>query len=175
VQPAWVIVQTKPTLEHVAERSLLGAGYRTYVPYYRKMLSPHGRERKPASGMRPLFPSLVFVQDWRGWPQVWIGGITGLMLVRPSIPARLSDRDIALVMERERSGAFDELLYPRGAGLEIRTDIEIGEQVEIEAHGARILGTLEELSPDGKAIVEMMLFGRLVRASVDPAQIRKAR
>ena len=81
MMPFWVIVETKQSAEEVAERSLRQAGYRVYLPRYRKLLSPHGRGRQPVTSMRPLFARVLFVQDWRGWPALPISGTVGLMLL----------------------------------------------------------------------------------------------
>ena len=170
--PPWVIVLTKSTAEETVERSLRQAGYRAYLPRYRRLLLPHGFNRRPASMMRPLFARMVFVQDWRGWPNISITGATGLMQSRPGLAA-VCDADIALIMERERAGDFD-MAAPRGdSGL--RDDLAIGDEVEFEvAFGAKVMGILEELTPQGKAIVAAMIFGRVVRTEVGAAGLNKA-
>lgn len=166
--PPWVIVLTKSAAEDAAERSLWAAGYRVYLPRYRRLLLPHGLTRRSASAMRPLFPGLVFAQDWRGWPKISIVGATGLMQARPGI-ATLSDADVAVIMERERQGDFD-MASTNG----VRGDLAIGDEVEFEAvFGAKILGVLEELTPNGKAIVAAMIFGRMVRTEVGAASLNR--
>lgn len=154
--PAWVIVETKPGAEEIAERGLRLAGYRVYLPRYRCLVHPHGRSRSPGTVLRPLFPRLVFAQDWQGWPAMPIGCATGLLSFQPGIPASLSGADIALIMDREHKREFDL------AG----SQFTIGDAVEIEAFGQRILGVLDALSHDGKATVSTMLLGRTVRTDV---------
>jgi hypothetical protein len=171
MMPAWVIIETKPSAEEVAERSLRQAGYRVYLPRYRKLLSPHGRARQPVTSMRPLFSRVLFVQDWRGWPQLPISGTVGLMLMRPQVPAKLPDEDVVLILNRERAGEFDEAL-PNGSGVAVRNDIAPGEEVAFEAFGARIMGVLDELTSDGRAIVSALMFGRVVSTSVSAAGLR---
>lgn len=168
--PAWAIVVAKSMQEEIAERSLRQAGYRVYLPRYRKLISPHGRERKPTTAMRPLFSGLLFVQDWRGWPSVPVHGTVGVMQARPGI-AKLSDIDVALIMDRERACEFDDVSRPQGNGLVIRDDIKPGQEVEVEAFGMRILGVLNELSDNGKAVVSAMMFGSSVRMEVDAAAL----
>jgi hypothetical protein len=172
MMPAWVIVETKASAEEIAERSLRQAGYRVYLPRYRKLLSPHGRARQPVTSMRPLFARVLFVQDWRGWPALPVSGTVGLMLIRPQTPAKLTDEDVALIHNRERAGEFDEA-GPSGSGAAVRSDIEAGEKVEFEAFGARILGVLDELTSDGRALVSALMFGRLVSTEVSAAGLRK--
>lgn len=170
--PPWVIVLTKSTAEDAAESSLRQVGYRVYVPRYRKVLLPHGRQRRPDQIMRPLFERLVFVQDWRGWPsKIRIIGTVGLMPARPGV-AQLCDADVALIMERERAGDFD-MVGPHGDDTQ-RGDLAIGDEVEFDAFGAKIMGVLEALSPNGKAIVSALIFGRIVRTEVGAGSLRMA-
>jgi hypothetical protein len=169
--PQWVIVETKPQAEELAERQFRSAGYRAYFPRYRKLLLPHGVDRPSISVMRPLFARLVFVQDWRGWPKISIGGAVGLMAARPG-NAKLADADVALIMERERVGDFD-MVGPRGDG-RARGDLMPGDKVELEAgFGTRIMGVLDELSPNGKAVIWTVIFDRLVKTSVDAETLHK--
>jgi len=170
--PPWVVVVTKPAAEEAAERSLRHAGYRVYLPRYRRPMWPHGETRRPTYVMRPVFERLVFVQDWRGWPKVSITGAIGLMPSRPGI-AKLSDADIATIMERERSGDFD-MVGPLGDGSHARGDLAPGDLVEFAEYGAKIMGVLEELSPNGKAVVWAMIFNRVVRTEVEAAGLQKA-
>jgi len=114
----------------------------------------------------------LFVQDWRGWPAMPISSTVGLMLVRPQVPAKLSDEDVALIIERERAGEFDEAA-PNGSG--VRSDLDPGEEVEFEAFGSRILGVLDELTSDGRAIVSTLMFGRIVSTRVSAAALRSQR
>ena len=176
MMPAWVIVETKPSAEEVAERSLRQAGYRVYLPRYRKVLSPHGRARQPVTTMRPLFARVLFVQDWRGWPAMGMrmNCVVGLMLLRPQVPAKLSDEDVALIIERERAGEFDESA-PTGSGAAVRSDLDPGEEVELEAFGSRIMGVLDELTSDGRAIISALMFGRIMSIRVSAAGLRGQR
>jgi len=172
--PVWVIVQTKSMSEEMTERGLRQAGYRAYFPRYRRLLSPHGGYRRPVTMMRPLFPRLVFAQDWRGWPDRPISGAVGLMPARPGL-ARLVDTDVAEIMVRERRGEFDDVRHPQGGGIQIRDDIKPGDEVDWEAFGRRVIGVLEGLSANGKAIVQSMIFDRMVRTEVEASGLRLAK
>jgi hypothetical protein len=174
VAPSWVIMQTKPMSEEIVERALRQAGYRAYFPRYRKLLSPHGGLRRPVTMMRPLFPRLVFCQDWRGWPDRAISGAIGLMPARPGL-AKLDDHDVAEIMIRERLGDFDDVHHPHGSGLQIRSDLKPGDEVDWEAFGRRVTGVLEGLSAKGKAIVQAMIFDRMVRTEVEAGELRLVR
>lgn len=170
--PPWVIVQTKPAAEEATEQQFRAAGYRVYLPRYRKLIAPHGMGRLSASVMRPLFARLVFVQDWRGWPKLSISGASGLMQARPGT-AKLTDADVAIIMERERAGDFD-MVGPRGDGTHTRGDLARGDQVEFEvAFGTQVIGVLDEMSPNGKALVWTVIFDRIVKTKVDTETLRK--
>lgn len=170
IAPSWVIVETRISCEEVVERALRSSGYRVYLPRYRRLIVPHGTQRRSATSMRPLFARLVFCQDWRGWPDPPCSSALALMKVGPGI-ARLSDEDLGLVMARERAGEFDDVHY--GSTRRIRDDIAPGDEVEIEVLGRRVLGVLRELSANGKAVVSAMLFDRTVRTEVDAETLRK--
>jgi len=170
IGPSWVIVETRISCEEVVERTLRSAGYRVYLPRYRKVLA-HGRNRLRTTSMRPLFPRLLMAQDWRGWVDTPIGGVLGLMKVG-QITAKLSDVDVEVIMARERAGDFDEVKYPRVGGKQIREDISPGDEVEIDLLGRRVLAVLQELTPDGRAIVEAMMLGRMTRTEVDAEVLR---
>jgi len=168
--PAWVIVETRISCEEVVERGLRASGYRVYLPRYRRVLA-HGRNRRQTTAMRPLFARLLFAQDWRGWSDTPLNGVLGLMKVG-QITARISDCDVEIIMARERAGDFDEVRYPRISGKQIRDDISPGDEVEIDMLGRRVRAVLKELSPDGRAIVEAMILGRMTRTEVDAEVLR---
>ncbi len=164
----WTIIQTKAAAEEIAERSLQQHGYRVYLPRFRKLLSPHGRERRQAMVMRPLFPGVLFAQDWRGWPISPVVGVAGLMLARPGVPARLAEADVELIMLRERAGDFDEVW---GSGQ--RTDLRPGDQVQVDINGSQVLAVLEHLSGQGRAVVKMLLFGNLVTTELAASSLSR--
>jgi hypothetical protein len=100
--------------------------------------------------------------------------MVGLMLLRPQVPARLADTDVALIIERERAGEFDESA-PTGSGAAVRTDLDLGEEVELEAFGSRIMGVLDELTDDGRAIISALMFGRIMSIRVSAAGLKRQR
>jgi hypothetical protein len=165
-EPTWAIVRTMPQAEEVAERSLRQVGYRAYLPRYRKLILPHGRERKPATAMRPLFAGIIFAQDWRGWPLQSVTGTNGVMKLA-GITATLSHADIEIMQAKEIACEFDDLKRPPSGGVVIRDDIKPGDECEIEMFGQRILAVLDELSDTGKAVLRATILGREVRTQVD--------
>lgn len=174
-EPAWAIVRSRTRCEDIVERGLRDAGYRTYVPRFRTLTWPHGTQRKPAATMRALFSGLVFVQDWRGWPKEPISQVIGLMLSpRPGIPCALSGTDIALLMERERLGIY-EPHHPRPpANGIVMAHVDIGDAVEFDLAGQAISGILDELSPNGSALIRAAILGRDVQIRVEAADLRAA-
>lgn len=170
---AWAIVLTRSQQEDTAERCLLMCGYRAYLPRYRRAMLPHGRRRTAAAAMRPVFPGLIFVQDWRGWPALPITGSTGLMMGPQNRIAEIPDPDVGVLMERERAGAFDQVRRPPGRGGIALPDLSPGDEVEVDI-GDIVRGIFHEFSGRGQAVIEMVLFGRstLVKARADT--IRRA-
>lgn len=170
VAPAWVIVITKPSAEEVAERSLRQAGFRVYLPRYRREMRPHGTARRGKPSMRPLFAGYLFVQDWHGWPDEVINGTAGLMK-SAGRNVEISEHDIAHIWDREKAGRFDEAPPPRARRAK-RDDLSIGDNVEIELLGVRVLGVLDDLSESGKAVVRALMFNReTVYRDVDAADL----
>jgi hypothetical protein len=154
---SWVVVITKPSSEEIAERDLRRAGYRVYLPRYRKLLMAHGRERKPTTSMRPLFAGYLFAQDWRGWPKETVHGVEGLLRRAGSQRnATFTDYDISVLRERETE--FDEVKYAAGGGPIIRDDVQVGDTVTVDMASVPMQAVLKELSADGRAWVEVMLF-----------------
>lgn len=161
----WTIIIAKPNGEEIAERALREAGYRVYLPRYRRMLFPHGGGRAGRPVMRLLIPGYVFVNDWRGWPTLTIRGVNGIMRYDGNT-ACLGDCVVREMMGKEYDGEYDESRSPRGPGTK-RDDLTIGQAVAVEHAGTRIIGSLTRLDDDGRAILTAMLMGREVRVRVD--------
>lgn len=164
-EPSWAIVRTLPQAEEAAERSLRQVGYRAYLPRYRKLLLPHGRDRKPATVLRPLFAGIVFAQDWRGWPQQSVTGTNGLLKVAGNT-AKLAAADVDIMRRKEWDCEFDDIKRPPSGGVVIRDDIKPGDDCEVEMFGQRVMAVLDELSEDGKAVLRVAILGREVRTEV---------
>lgn len=177
-EPAWAIVQSRTRCEDIVERGLQAAGYRTYVPRFRVLTWPHGQRRKPAATMRALFSGLVFVQDWRGWPDRSanrIPQIVGLMkLPGASAHATVGLADIAKLMRQECAGMYDPHAPRPPANGVVTPAIEIGEQVEYDLAGQAIAAVLRELSDDGRATIGALIFGRETRMQVEASDLRIA-
>jgi len=161
-QPDWVVALS--SAPETTERDFRKAGYRVHLVRYRKLLNPHGLQRRPASIMVPLLRNVVFVQDWRAWPRhVVIAGNPRLMpSYRGSTPAKLSDADMQFLIAKERSGVFDDIKYPVGPGMGaiIREDIPLGTNVEFDWLGKRVMGEIQGMTDAGKALIATF-FGRI--------------
>lgn len=169
----WVIVMTKSSAEEQAERSLRQAGYRVYLPRYRKMLRGHrvaGWRATAALSMRPAFQGYLFVQDWSGWPLIPINGIVGLMMDGSNTPQTMTTADIDKIRVKEWEGSFDEMPPPAHRKAR-RDDLKVGAEVEFAFHGERIIGVLDGLSNNGKAIIRAMMFNREVRQQVPADEV----
>lgn len=167
--PNWVICIAKPSSEELAERNLRQSGYRVYLPRYRKLLRPHGFDRRGQPIMRPLFTGYLFLSDWRGWPEIPINGISGVMRVAGRV-VELVDADVRSIRNHEDEGHFDEAPTPRSSAK--RTDLAVGDSVEFDAMGQRIMAVLDDLTDSGKAIVSGLMFGRTVKWTVDAHELR---
>lgn len=175
-EPSWAIVRSRSRCEDIVERGFQAAGYRAYVPRFRVLTYPHGAQRKPSATMRPLFASLVFVQDWRGWPDIRqhrISQVIGLMpSSRIGLPATLSGADIAVLMDRERLGKYEPHAPRPPANGVVVAHVHIGDQVEYELAGQLIEGVLQDLSESGRATIRIAMMGREVDVPVQAAELR---
>lgn len=172
-EPTWAIVRTRTRCEDIVERGFLAAGYRAYVPRFRVLTYPHGQQRKPGATMRALFPGLVFVQDWRGWPKEPISHVIG-RVPWGSGHAQLSGADIAILMDRERRGEYEPHAPRPPANGIVTQSIAIGEDVEFTLAGEVVCGVLRDLSENGRATIGALIFGREVPMQVATADLRIA-
>jgi hypothetical protein len=174
--PWWTIVEVRAGFERNAQHAFQEAGYRIYAPLYRRELQPHGPNRKSVLVMRRVFPGLLFAQDWRGWPDQRQHQIAGVIRLMPWMGgvAKLSDEDVAKMMLKERTCDIDDIRRPPTNGAFVRDDIEKGDSVEMELHGHRIAGILEDLSEDGKSKISAYFMGaqRLFR-DIDADVLKK--
>jgi len=82
----------------------------------------------------------------------------------------LVDVDVRAIRNHEDAGQFDEAPTPRSTVK--RTDLSVGDSVEFEVMGRRVMAVLDDLTDGGKAIVSGMMFGRTVKWTVDAHELR---
>ena len=170
----WLVVATKPMSEELAARALVGGGWRVYLPRMRKVLlgvrlGADGRRiRCRGHGevvLRPLFRGYLFAafEEGCGWGE--IGRTRGVMRVVGSRdeegiwrPGLVDGEIVELVRESERGGEFDDV---RGA----RKDLALGASVRV-AELNDLLGRVVGLLSGGRAVVDLEMLGRRVRATV---------
>jgi transcriptional antiterminator RfaH len=100
--PYWCAARTEPRREAAAAHFLGLAGYTTYLPRLRERRSRGGRR---IIATPPLFPSYVFVRVELGWWRArWCVGVADLVTTGGTGPARVPDRVIDELKDREVDG-----------------------------------------------------------------------
>jgi len=174
-QPPWVVVISKPSAEEVAERSLRQAGYRVYLPRYRKVirgtrLDERGRRVRPRGEivMRPLFPSYLFaeVDCLSRWSSLKRANGIADLIWRGEVAAEMKAIVIDQLREAEQSGLFDEA---RPSSKRIRrNDLPIGAEVRVlDGPFSSFIGKLASLDETGRAKALLDIFGRETPIEID--------
>jgi transcription antitermination factor NusG len=172
--PSWAVVMTKPMAEQVAGKNIGVAGFRWYLPMYRKVirgtrLDERGRRIRPRGEivLRPLFPGYLFAElhpDQAWSPMKKAVGVSDLIW-RGERPALLDAYIVEAIRETERAGLFDEA---RPGQKRKRADIEIGNQVRVlDGPFASFIGELAALDETGRARALLDLFGRETSIDID--------
>ncbi|HUK60486.1 MAG TPA: transcriptional activator RfaH [Stellaceae bacterium] len=163
----WYAVHTRPASEAKAAEHLRRQGYEAYLPRHRRFVC-HARRRIAA--LRPLFPRYLFVgidrerMAWR--PVLSTVGVAGMVLGGGE-PMAVPDGIVALLQERERMGAFDELQ----PALRLRP----GDAVRLtEGPFAELVGRLAAASDDERVVVLLEFLGRTVEAEFAAAAVEAA-
>ena len=175
IAAGWAVVMTRPASEELAERSIGEAGFRAYLPRYRRMLQGYlirdgrrVRTRGPGEIVaRPLFPRYLFAELHPGQAEDGLGSARGVdHVLRPhrasleTAPATLVRAEVleAIRLNVDR-GRFDTTGK--------RTDIKAGDPVGIDSGDyERLIGELLDLDEKGRAHVLLEFLGRPVRAEV---------
>lgn len=172
--PSWGVVEVRPNMETVAERSLRRLGYAPLVVRYNKLLKgwrrgPDGRQirsRKDEIQARPFIPGYLFLPIVRGDDASEVDGQLGIKrlfrqrdaegyLAKPKlIRARIVEQITLAAM------AKDETPKP------IRDDLRPGQRIRIPGGIEAVLLSLDEA---GRAKYVADLFGGQVAGSIDDA------
>ena len=119
---SWIVVQTKPNQEILAQVNLQRQGYKVYCPMMKKRVA-HARKIKKV--LRPLFPGYLFLKldrdsSWRPILST-IGVCTPVQF--GDVPAHLDEGIINSLKEREIDGCFpqdlQETLYEENTQVRI--------------------------------------------------------
>ena len=192
-QVGWAAVMAKPMAEELAEKHIRKAGFRVYLPRYRKVLRTTyrdelGRVRRNGKSeivMRPLIVGYLFVelhpgQQWRS-----IGRCIGVVDHEPFLilraggetPALIRPELIDVLRDRENKREFDDPHFrkKRAARKSFAAGalpLKPGERVRVESGPfAGYWGRLDDMDDSGRfqAIVE--IFGRDTPIWLDPEQV----
>jgi len=170
----WAVVVTRYDMEFIAERGLRERGYRAYCPTVRRIVWPGGRRNGAEPRQVPLLPGYVFAHELRVLPdgrtEPGIGGVLSLLASGHGLPVMLQRRDIDAMRDAEIE--FDDP-WPRRRGRP-RNDLKIGDAVSVEIAGEALLARLTRLSPNGRAVIERMLFDRMTAFEVDAGHLVRA-
>jgi transcription antitermination factor NusG len=177
--PAWIVVVAKPAAEELAERSLRQAGYRVYLPRYRKLLHGvrlEGRRRIRTRGpgeivLRPamlgyLFAQVYMLDDDYHRAMRCKGVASFLRMGVGDPPAHISEDAVNRIRDDENAGMFDEPRARRGKHVS-RPDLAVGDQVRLEIGGMALAATLHSLDHSDRVVISYLLFGREMQARVD--------
>jgi len=172
--PSWGVVEVRPNMEPVAERSLLRLGYDPLVVRYNKLIkgcriAPDGRRvrsRRDEIQVRPFIPGYLFLPIVQGDDASEVDGQLGVKrlfrqrdadgyLAKPKlIRARIVEQIQLAAAER------DETPKP------IRDDLKPGDRIRIPGGIEAALLSLDE---NGRARYVADLFGGRVIGSIEDA------
>ncbi len=163
----WYAVHTRPSSEAKAAEQLRRQGYEAYLPRHRRWVR---HARRHAAALRPLFPRYLFVaidrerMAWR--PVLSTIGVAG-MVCGGGEPMPVPEGVVALIRERERAGAFDELTPARR--------LRPGDSVRLrEGPFAELVGRLAQSSDDERVVVLLEFLGRTVKAEFAASSVEAA-
>lgn len=161
----WACATVQPSRERLATNCLAIAGYERYLPRLRECRVVSGRK---VETQVPLFRGYVFVLIRLQWHSVrWAAGISG-MVMNADGPARVDDRIIEAIREREIAGLVE--LPPPPPPPRFRR----GDKVRIVAGNFQgHFAIFEGMSPPERICVLLNLLGRSVRAELPAADVER--
>ena len=184
-QPGWAVVMTKSMAEEVAAKSLLSAGWRTYLPRFRRMLlgvriDPRTGRKVRTRGhgaivMRPVFTGYIFAElhpDQEWYDLLSQRGVSGVLNTGGDrARARLlSAYGIEVMRADEMAGKYDDPRCRRNKPTN-RPDLRVGDLVGLELDYCTFEATIRQLDPNDTAVVEWMIFGRPTRTRVSTTEL----
>lgn len=119
---SWIVVQTKPNQETLAQVNLQRQGYKVYCPLVQKRIS---HARKIRQVLRPLFPGYLFLklEDKTSWRPIWSTIGVRAPVQFGNAPAQLCEDVITSLKEREKDGYLPleskEVIYQKDSQVQI--------------------------------------------------------
>lgn len=156
--PSWYVIHTGPAQETLADCSLTGLGFETFLPLYQRQCRRRGGV---ARYLLPLLPSYLFIRldlavD-RWWPVRSAPGVHRLLArMQQDAPGTVTDADI----ERLRRLGNVEVDESGVAVLEPGQAVEILDGPFTGFRGSVLLAT------EGRVSVLTAIFGREVRTTL---------
>lgn len=172
--PSWGVVEVRPNMEPVAERSLTRLGYDPLVVRYNKLIkgcriAPDGRRirsRKDEIQARPFIPGYLFLPIIQGDDASEVDGQLGVkrLFRQRDIEGYLGKPKLirARIVEQIQLAALAKDETPKP----IRDDLKPGQRIRTPAGIEAVLLSLDEA---GRAKYVADLFGGQVIGSIDDA------
>lgn len=168
---AWIVARVAPRADNAVENVLTQAGIECWIPVVK--VKPKRRQHRVSSVRemveKPVWPGYLFVRSVMS-PRAWAGlftvdGLVGLLgdERRPFTVKPEKIRDLRAYL------ASDRKIADRVANV-----LKAGDKVVVNAGPfASFPGVALADEKDGRAMIEVMIFGRACPAELDLAQVRK--
>lgn len=162
---AWMLAQAKPNSDAIAERNLTRQGFDTFRPLERQTLVRAGRF---VTRTRAFFPGYLFIHHPAEYPP-WslVNSTYGVARL-----VKFGDR-LAAVPEHiigELRAACDQDGF-----IALATQFGPGREVEIQSGAfVNLIGRIERLSPNERALVLIDFMGTQARVDISAANLRCA-
>lgn len=173
--PSWGVVEVRPNMESVAERSLQRLGYDPLVVRYNKLIkgcriAPDGRRirsRKDEIQARPFIPGYLFLPIVQGDDAAEVDGQLGIkrLFRQRDAEGYLGKPKLirARIVEQIQLAAAEKDETPKA----VRDDLKPGQRIRIPGG---IEATLLSLDEAGRAKYVADLFGGQVVGSIEDAR-----
>lgn len=162
----WLILQTKPNQESVANGALARAGITVYYPQIRVEQT---RARQTRTVNKAFLSRYIFVAATGGLGIYWLRQYSGVAsIVRVGeVPAVVSDAVVEAIRCREVDG-FIKLDPPPP----VCCQFQLGQRVKITSGAHQgIRGVFQKQTGEQRAMLFLNLFGRTTRAEISLADL----
>jgi hypothetical protein len=178
--PTWGVVEVRPNMEPVAERSLIRLGYDPLVVRYNKLIkgcriAPDGRRirsRKDEIQARPFIPGYLFLPIIQGDDASEVDGQLGVkrLFRQRDLEGYLGKPKLirARIVEQIQLAALAKDETPKPVRQDLRDKLASGEKVRVRIPGG-IEADLMSMDESGRVKYMAYLFGGQVVGSIDDA------